>query len=261
MSNNYNTMNIIIIILGILVVLLSYYIYRLVTAPPSYINNTYLGQDQSKIPTINPSNINSPSNAIYTMGFWVFINTFSSAISEASPNGYFLTYGNDTTGSVETQNVCAFSMDATKPTMYAHVLINDTTTSNSSVVQKITITDNFPIQTWTYVLVSVNSYYADCYINGKLVVSSQLNSNSVSVTDPAPTKDANKLTLTMYGAKDVDVYITKLFWISNATDPQTAWNYYNQGNGNATSSGVSSTYHLEVELLKDSNPYQTWRLF
>lgn len=257
-------MNIIIIILGIVVVLLSYYIYRLVTAPPSYINNTYLGQSQSNIPTINPSTISTSTstNSSYTMGFWVFINTFSDAISTASTNRYFLSYGNDASGNEINKNVCAFSMDPHSPTMYAHVLVNDTNTDtpNSTTVQKITITDNFPIQTWTYVLVSVNTYYADCYVNGKLVVSSQLDSYSVSV---APTKDdpTTSLTLTMFGNTNVDVYITKLFWIGNPIDPQTAWNYYNQGNGNATGSGVSSTYHLEVDLLKDSTVYQQWKIF
>ena len=247
-------MNIVIIILGIVVVLLSYYIYRFMTAPPSNMSNTYLGQEQAKLPTINPTTINKPESSNYTMGFWIFINTFSSAIGNASTNGYFLTYGTDTTGNTKKNNVCAFSIDKNSPTMYVNVL---TGASTNPDVQTITITDNFPIQTWTYVLVSVNNYYADCYINGKLVVSSQLKSSSANITD---TSDTNKRTLTMFGNTNVDVYITGLFWVSNPIDPQTAWNYYNQGNGNATSSGVSNTYHLEVDLSKDSNVYK-WKIF
>jgi hypothetical protein len=222
------------------------------TAPPSNMSNTYLGQ--ATIPTINPTTIKSPYSTKYTMGFWIFINTFSSAIAGASGYGYFLSSGNDASGYTPSRNVCAFSMDPNTPTMYVNVLTN--ASSPVQNVQKIAITDNFPIQTWTYVLVSVNNYYADCYINGKLVVSSQLNSNSTSIT----TDDKNPPTLTMFGNKNVDVYITGLFWVSNPIDPQTAWNYYNQGNGNATSSGVSNTYHLEVDLSKDSNVYQ-WKIF
>jgi len=245
-------MNIVIIILGIVVVLLSYYIYRLLTAPPSYINNTYLGQDS--IPTIKPSTITDPYSSSYTVGFWVFVNTFSQDISKASNNGYFLTYGNDLSGKGSlTSNVCAFSMDATTPTMHTHVLYGP---KDDLKIQKITISDNFPIQTWTYVLVTVNNYYADCYVNGKLVVSSQLNGPSATI----PQDDKNPPTLTLFGNTKVDVYITGLFWVKTPVDPQTAWNYYNQGNGNATGSGVSSTYHLEVELTKDATVYE-WKIF
>jgi hypothetical protein len=256
-------MNILIIILGIVVVLLSYYIYRLLTAPPSYISNTYLGQ--ASIPTIPPSTITNPTSSNYTIGFWIFINTFSPAIATASTNGNFLAYGSDLSGSGPTTGstaatVCSFSMDPNQPTMYTNILY--TSSSGTAAVQKITITDNFPIQTWTYVLVSVNQYYADCYMNGKLVVSSQLDGPSATI-DKSIAIDANKvntLTLAMFGNTGVDVYITGLFWTSSPVDPQTAWNYYNQGNGNATSSGVTNTYHLEVDLSKDATVYK-WKIF
>jgi hypothetical protein len=257
-------MNILIIVLGVIVVFLSYYIYGLLSSAPKAIDNTYLGQ--ASIPTIPSTKITNGTNSNYSMGFWIFVNTFSDAISNASTNKYFVTYGKDSAGNTPKNNVCAFSMDATKPIMYTHILLSD------GSVQKITITDNFPIQTWTYILVSVNSYYADCYVNGKLVVSSQLSSNSqgagsiitTSLTTPTPTGTSSSSTvdpvLTLFGNEKVDVYITGLFWVGNPMDPQTVWNYYNQGNGNASSTGVTDTYHLEIDLSKNSSVY-TWKLF
>jgi hypothetical protein len=144
-------------------------------------------------------------------------------------------------------------MDTTgKPTLYANI-------NTTNKVQQIAITHNMPIQTWTYVVVSVSTNagpYADCYINGKLVVSQQLDSQPVN---PGST-NGNSAFKNTFAFGTGDIYLNNIGWIPNPIDPQTAWYYYNQGNGNPSGTGTMSSYHLEIDFSKDSNKY-TWKLF
>ena len=251
-------MNLLIIILGITVVLLCYYIYTIYTAAPTVLNNTYLGAINTNPQTVAPANIKNPYSANYTVAYWLYINNFSESI------GKFLFYGvaGTSTPSTSDQTICSFQMDATAPVLSTSILTGTNANSNSNSLQSIIITDNLPIQTWVYVLVSVSSNYADCYLNGKLVVSQQLTKPSVSIQQTktaGSSATSNQPTLNLIGGKEVDVYVTKLMWIPNPIDPQTAWTYYNQGNGNPTFSGAS-TYHLQMDVIKDSNVH-TWRIF
>ena len=101
--------------------------------------------------------------------------------------------------------------------------------------------------------------YADCYINGKLLVSQQLTYepyNSGSITNNSSVKN----TFLFPAPNNIDVYLTKISWIPQPIDPQTAWQYYNQGSGNPTGTGTMSKYGLEIVFSKDGNP-TTWTLF
>jgi hypothetical protein len=157
-------------------------------------------------------------------------------------------------------------MDNNRPTLYANITTKDAV-NNQHYIESIPITTNMPIQTWTYVVVAVSSNagnYADCYINGKLLVSQQL--KYVSYNFGTTISNDNKIVNTfVFPPKSTassirDVYLTKISWIGNAIDPQTAWQYYNQGNGNPSGPGTMSSYHLQVEFTKDSTVYE-WNIF
>ena len=47
-------------------------------------------------------------------------------------------------------------------------------TMNSGGVKTIEITDAFPLQKWTQIIVSADNQYVDAYIDGKLVKSSRI---------------------------------------------------------------------------------------
>ena len=236
-------MNILIVVLGIVVVFLCYYIYQMYTTGTTSADNTYLGKisDPNVPQTIAPDVFKDPYSSKYTVAFWVYVNTFSPDIKE------FLNYGTPTTSMI------SFILDANKPILTTKVKIGQLT--GDTQYQTIQITDNLPIQSWVYVMISVNSSYADCYLNGKLVVSQQLSDTSSSIAQSS-NKDAAKPTINLYGGRNVDVYITRVTRVSTPTDPQTAWDYYNKGNGNASGAGDSSMYHLDVNISKDS---ENWK--
>lgn len=267
-------MNWLIVILGVIVVFLLYQLYVIYTSAPVAATNIYIGK---QVAPISASSITNGNNSTYTIGFWIYINTYSTTIKEFIafgnyggsqtalisdlgdnlPNSLNPNYSHTLTNTPN--NVCTFSMDAKgSPTMYANVTL--TNGNNNYFIQSIPITTNLPIQTWTYVLVSVSANagnYADCYINGKLVVSQQLSHQSANLGSVSASSYTNTFGFSNNGS---DIYLNKITWIGNPIDPQTAWYYYNQGNGNPAGIGTMSSYHLEIDLSKDNNKY-SWQIF
>jgi len=268
-------MNPLIIILGVVVIFLLYQLYLIYISAPTQATNIYLGS-KTQIPPVGEGSISNPSATSYTFAFWIYINSFSENINEFI--GFGDGKGNTTTPLTsdigvanlpdsnasndnlikkisDLDNVCTFSMDNTTPTLYANISTNKLS-GGETYIQSIPITNNLPIQTWTYILISVSTIagpFVDCYVNGKLVTSQQLNNGSNALTPHNPQSPSNsnkKNTILFSGppsnSQDRDIYLNKISWIPTAVDPQTAWAYYNQGNGNPTGSGVLSSYHLQV---------------
>lgn len=220
-------MNYLIIILGIILVLMIYYIYLLMTGPPVIASNLYL---KDKPPPIPAEKISNPTSINYTVGVWIYINNFSSDI------GKFLNFGS--TGS----NLFALKMDPVSPKLSVDIQgTNDTNT--------IVITNNFPIQSWTYVTVSVSSDYTDLYINGKLVVSSKLTKGIKSAGIDTPQFSFST------SSTGPDIYLTGLARWDKPLDPQSIFTYYRAGNGN--SNGLfGSKYNIDVLMKRDSSTYK-----
>lgn len=262
-------MNWLIIILGVILVFLLYQLYLIYISAPVSASNIFLGKEQPSVPI---SSINNGNKATYTIGFWIYVNTYTQTIGE------FIRFGNEKSASdlgarlndssqykqlksaTSLNNVCTFSIDSKTPTLYANI----TTSPNGQnyTIESIPITTNLPIQTWVYVLLSVSTnagYYADGYINGKLIVSQELK-NQPANPGANSASGPNSYKNTFNFGPISDTYLTKISWIGNPIDPQTAWAYYNQGNGNAQGIGSSNSYHLEIEFTNNGNVNE-WKIF
>ena len=265
-------MNWLIIILGVILVFLLYQLYLIYISAPVSASNIFLGKEQPSVPI---SSINNGNKATYTIGFWIYVNTYTPDIGE------FIRFGNEKSGSdlknslnktslykvisIDNNNnipnnVCTFSIDPKTPTLYANI----TTSKNGSnyTIESIPITTNLPIQTWVYVLLSVSTnagYYADGYINGKLIVSQELKNQPANPGANSGTGAGSYKNTFNFGPLS-DTYLTKISWIGHPIDPQTAWAYYNQGNGNPQGIGSSNSYHLEVEFTNNGNVNE-WKIF
>ena len=264
-------MNWLIIILGVILVFLLYQLYLIYISAPVSANNIYLGKTPEPVPT---SSINNGNKSTYTIGFWIYVNTYTQNIGE------FIRFGNEKSGTdlegrlnetsqykliyprnLMPNNVCTFSIDSKTPTLYAYITTSENGTNYT--IESIPITTNLPIQTWVYVLLSVSTnagYYADGYINGKLIVSQELKNQPANPGANSGSGAASYKNTFNFGTSLPDIYLTKISWIGHPIDPQTAWAYYNQGNGNAQGIGSSNSYHLEVEFTNNGNVNE-WKIF
>jgi Concanavalin A-like lectin/glucanases superfamily len=249
-------MNFLIIILAIIIILLGYYIYTIVSAPPSLVKNVDLSE-----PAVAIANtaIKNPYSANYTIGVWVYITNYSQ-------NGQidrFLMYGD--ANYKGPSSLFSLRMDKNAPILYCDILVSKDGSKVPSV-QSIPITsavNPFPIQKWTYVVVSVSNPYIESYINGRFIRADQI-SGTIFVantpSDPASTATFN------FGAKgtkmdDGSVRQTGCPVILNGLarwdSPLSAGDIYNNYNkGNGMSSGVfGPAYHLDINLKQDSKNY------
>lgn len=129
-------------------------------------------------------------------------------------------------------------LEAKLPILHAEIY-------TTGVKKDITITLNFPIQKWTYITLSMDNAFIDCYIDGKLIKSIQLEAPQSSNTDP---------TLLIGGNPSVmhDIVLNNLKrWIEPQT-PQSIYNEYISGNGNYFFSNSFASYGLQLHLLKNN---------
>jgi hypothetical protein len=253
-------MNYLVIILAIIVILLVYYIYMAITATPVLGKNIDLTQPSV---VIKSSTITNPYSANYSVGVWVFISNFS----QNSQIDRFLKYGTMTN-----QKMFSLRMDPGKPLLYCDILVNNDVSTLSPLaykqqtVQITTENESFPIQKWTYIVVSVSNTFVECYINGRFVSANKVDPKGLYVLEPKANEDIESGPTFRFGAKgtNMDNNIARtngcpvvLTGLSRWDSPLSAGDIYNnymKGNGNS-SSIMGSAYHMDINLKQDKKNY------
>jgi hypothetical protein len=218
-----------VIVLGIIIVFLVYYLYV------NYIGAVKTMAKSADLNSVQPTitNIDKPANLNYSYGVWLYVNSWNNSSTKTI-------FG-------RTNNIRLY-LEQNTPTLKCDI----TTTSNQN--ETIIITDNYPLQKWVYIIVSVDGRIVDCYINGKLVKSQKLNNDT---TQPG---DAVASPIIM---GNFDATLANLTRTITPMDPQTAWNNYNKGNGMSGSGGLFSmgSYGANLSLIKDSIQFSNIKLF
>jgi hypothetical protein len=256
--------------LGVLAIILIYILYL-------YYNTrtTALAKTTSLIGANTPISIkDNPMSYRYTYNVWVYVNTWgwTSAMGGYMPI-IWRDYGRGKAGGATRQaqfatqavsgqtdsplggaldSAFAIYFDINSPNLYCQIPETPSSTAPGAVAdtaQPYLITSNFPIQSWTYITVSVDSQYVDFYINGKLVKSIQMQG-----IPAGPSAASSALNLGQGG----DIIISGLTRTSTSTGPQDVWNAYING---SPTSVLSSSYNLNVDLVKDQTVQKTYSLF
>jgi len=216
-------MNPVVIFLGIVVVLLLWYLYTYYLSATS-LSNGQVNLNNGTV-TVSAKNLANPGSANFSYGVWVYVNSWN----------------NQVTKTIISRGDFNITLDASKPTLKCQL--------PTAGKDTVTITNSFPIQKWVYIVVSVDGTTMDAYLDGKLVLSKQLTGPIVS----------NTTTDLLLGDKNnnPDIYLTKVNWWPTAMNPQLAWNYYLQGNGLPS----SSNYNVKLEVLQDNVQQKQFTLF
>jgi hypothetical protein len=225
-------MNYPVIVLGIIIVMLIYLLYVYYYSPSSSITKL------ANLMVVNPpiTTIAQPDNINYSYGIWVYVNSWNNNMRK-------VIFGRQ-------DNIMLY-LENDKPTLNCGVMMND----NS--VQTVTFTDNFPLQKWVYVIVSVDGNIVDGYLNGKLVKSVKLNGIAKQ-----PSADPEAYPISLGGGKTWDAIVAAFTRRTKPTDPQTAWDTYLAGNGQSGAlSSSGSTYGANLSFVKNSIPYTDIKLF
>ena len=221
-------MNITVILLGIVLVILVYILYTYFSNNTSTLSRN---ADLSTQTLIN--NIVSPRNTLYSYSIWVFVNSWK---------------GNNHTIFSRAGNISLY-LDPKQPILFCDIsatMVNATTASQ----QKTIVTNNFPLQKWTYITVSVDNQFVDFYLNGKLVKSIKING--------FPSIPPDTTVPISLGGSGFDAQASKFQRDLTPLDPQTVWTRYLSGNGNTS---YFSSYNMNFSVLKNNVEQSKFSVF
>jgi hypothetical protein len=215
------------IILGVIIILLVYFLYI------NYWKQNVLFEKinlNNSVPNITYASLSNPGSTRYSYGVWVYVNSWNSSQKN------IMSRGND----------FSLYLDQTSPILWCKIGVKSDGSSPN-----IIITNNFPIQKWTHVIVSVDNNIIDFYIDGKLLLSKQI--NGIPVVSTAD--------ISFGGSTDStapDIFLAKVYRWVYPMDPQSAWNEYLSGNGQSL---LIPNYNVQLELLKDNVVNKKYSLF
>lgn len=121
---------------------------------------------------------------------------------------------------------------------------------NSPLVHKCLV-ENFPLQKWVNLTVSVYGRTLDVYIDGKLVRTCVL--PGVAKVDP----DANMM-VTPFGG--FHGYTGNFKYWSNALNPQEAYNIYKDGYGGSLLGNLFNKYRIKIAFLEDNKEHGSFEI-
>jgi len=218
-------MNYSLVIIGVLFIVILYLLYVYM-----FDTSTEL-KDFVKIDNAINIDVASHSSTRYAYGVWVYLGQWD------NNNKVIYTHGQDATGNLLGGKL---ELSAATPTLKYSVQ----TTDNGN--QQITVMDNFPVQKWSHIIVSVDNNIVDFYLDGKLVRSANMGNVS------APSSESVTL-----GAIS-NAHIARFTRWTSPLNPQAAYDVYMQGNGQT---GMLPSYGMDVSLFKDNIEQSKFKLF
>lgn len=225
-------MKFIVVILGISVVVLSYILLKYFSGGPTkLVSISTLKTGNTIIPVTNIT-----SSTRYALGVWIYVNSWD-------------------TNRLKTIFTMPGKIDLylnhMKPTLCANIRLKGKS-ENQTVIP---ITDNFPLQKWVYVTISVDNSFVDMYIDGKLIKSTKLDGIQTDAKEGNMYLGGNPATLS-------DIVVAKFFKWTNPLSLSDVWSEYQKGNGGSNSFyRALSSYGVNVNLLKDDVKTASFRLF
>lgn len=209
-----------------------------------FFSKTTVLSDRLDLAKENPdrpaADLSTPASAIYSYECWVYVYMPKNNIGTGGNNKYIF-YRPAKDGNAN--NIGLYLDGANKPTLNLEYTNSSGDPAYPGTRQTVQITDNFPMQTWAHVIVSVQNSYIDMYLNGKLVKSIR----DDAIDGPSPD---SPLKFGKMGA-----YLAKLKRSTEATDPQTAWTNYLSGNGENPIKKFTGDYKLDVSFKNGDTTY------
>ena len=227
----------IILIVAILVLLYVLYAYFTDSSSELVPTASLLTQVQAI------SNISGPKNTRYAHSVWIYVNTWDNNTDKVIFS--------------RADNLKLY-LDKTSPVLKLDVTMNDTTSSTETMI----ITNNFPLQKWVNVTISMDNQFADAYIDGKLVRSQRFfkktADNNSAITD-IPTGKEIPVYLGNTGG-NFDAYATKFKRWTTPIDPETAWDIYMKGNGSSKMASALNDIGIDLSILQNNEEIRKFSL-
>ena len=199
-------MNWSMIILGVIMLVVLYYLYVMF-----FVQRASTPMKNLKYDTITSISVGSYPNPIatrFSYSIWINTNTIDNSCSIYT---------------VSENNIQLFNLSLQNSTnLYASVNVG-------GQQQSYWITPNFPLQKWEHLIVSFDNNVMDVYLDGKFLKSYDLLKPVGGKTPGIPTQTSSSSLITFGGTPQItnsDIDIAQFERLEYPMDPQTAWNKY-----------------------------------
>jgi hypothetical protein len=236
-------MNYTLIALGIVLLLVIYVLYYVVTNKGKLVT-TKLDLSAAGNGSVAYKTLANPTSSRYSFSVWMYIDALN-----AGANNNTDIINISTSAAADTPgNFFKLYIDSSTKLKYKMLPTDGPQTDNI-------IMTNCPLQKWVYIIVSVDGKIVDLYYDGKLIKSQQL--------EKVPKTTTVDFVITYGNCADsvCKGYLAKFERIPVAMDPTTAWSKYMEGNGGNYFSKLLSSYGASFTLTKDSIDLNRYTLF
>jgi hypothetical protein len=276
-------MNVLLIVLGIIIVVLSYILYLSFQTAPSIKLLDLTSTNSAKVKDAFISTATFPqvgTSTRFAYGVWIYANQLGSKDGKQRVIFYTLSGGvkgdplnvknYDNTNNGGANYTFVVYLEPNTPSLHCGIVTSATTTPETSCPGAITpcgstfdvkITNDFTLQRWVYLVISVDNQFVDLYLDGKLVKSVKMNAttwqDTNNVVSTAITTDQAKGKAAVnFGCIDGVIIAYFQRW-ETPLDPQSVWNYYMRGNGQ---SGKLTNYNVNLDFVKNNVLTTQWKL-
>ena len=212
--------------MGVILVIIVYILYKVIDEKGRTISGK---KDLNKgASAVNVKNTGKADSTRYYIGAWLYVNKVTS-----DTNIFKINQGVDD----------FLTLQLTSSAVLKYIAKTDT--GNATHV----IMDNFPLQKWVYVVISVDNTVVDLYIDGKLI-------RSHKVDD---IKQIDENSDIIFGR--LDAFIAKMEREPKPMDPSYAWSKYMEGNGGNYFSRMLANYGGTLTLTKNDMDVREFQLF
>ena len=229
-------MNTLVIVLGVMlvVIILMSMFSRFFSGESNLTSKANL---LNGLPDVGAAAITGKESSNRTYSIWVYMNTWAAGVNKMiiGRTGDMLLY-------LDANSAILKSKIA--PTDQELVNANGGTTAITTKV--VDITNNFPIQKWVFITVSVDSTgVCDYYLDGKLV-------KSVKIESEAALIGSSNVDMPIKFGTGHDTYIADLKRVPKTKGPQDVWNAYSSGNSGSNMQSAVGNYNVNLSILKDN---------
>ena len=230
-------MNFLVILLSVLlIVVIIYMIYT------SIYGTTLISKEvdmKDKIADINASSLTKPDAVRYSYNVWIYMDKpivgNRNIFNRRNDLGLFIN---------GTSSILSMKL-------YRRIGTNNT--SNTTSYQ---ISNNFPLQKWTLITISIDNSTIDMYLDGKLV-KSVIDPVGIGGMKHSPDNTSNISFGVIPGT-----YMSKFSRVLSPSNPQTAWNLYMEGSGSDKGlANLVNRYNMNISLMRDNAVARSISLF
>jgi len=231
-------MNYILIIIGFIVVVGLYMLYKYLTNKTLTSGIVQLNNPDAY--TYGYEKLQSPTSKTYSFAGWMFLTG-----QTTGSNGGYIFQRSKTKNDKSTMNIGLF--------------INGTTLSLYGGQQSaalFTVTNQIPLQKWIYVVVNVNGDLVEVYLNGKIVKTVQFTGGTLT------NKFSATASLIIGDSASIQGYMTQFILVSQLLDASTVWKNYLNGNGLSNQFlSYFMPYNINMTVSKDDVVQRQFSIF